>query len=92
MAGQIAYPKENKSLAQNQSKAKTKHGIPQNRVSVVGPNGIPAIIVNQLGQVPQQQTTTNYKTFYNWNTNADYNYKIDVEKKDGGAYTFYTSS
>lgn len=83
MAGQIAQPKENKNQIQQQTKVKSKHGAPQARISVVGANGIPPINVNQIAQIPQPPPGSNYKTFYNWNTNNDYNYKIDVDKNEG---------
>ncbi len=58
-----------------------KNYVPQTRVSVMGSNNIPIILMNQqASQV--QPSMTNFKTFYNWNTNSDYNYNIEVEGKN----------
>jgi len=82
ITSQITPAKEAKKIQPVASKSKVKNYVPQTRVSVVGSNNIPIILMNQQsGQI--QPAMTNFKTFYNWNANTDYNYNIDVEGKNG---------
>lgn len=72
---------QNKDLSkkpQQQQKQKITKNYPlQTRISIVGTNNIPPPIVPN--QPIMQPGNTNFKTFYNWNANSDYNYQIDTD-------------
>ena len=80
MVSQCSQSKDAKKIP-GQIKSKSKNCMPQTRVSVVGSSNIPIILANQQsGQI--QPAMTNFKTFYNWNTNTDYNYNIETNNKN----------
>ena len=45
---------------------------------------MPVILMNPPQAVSTMQQPNNFKTFYNWNSSADYNYNIEVEAKNAG--------
>jgi len=75
-----------KTLSQNKGNIqKSKSKVPQTRISVAGNGNMPIIVMNppqQQQQIVQPMQPANFKTFYNWNSAADYNYNIDLDNKN----------
>ena len=78
MGYQLAQAKDGVKVQQNPSKSKGKYFAPQTRISIVGTNNVPAAIM--MNQPAMQSEGNNFKTFYNMNSNSDYNYQIDFDR------------